>query len=116
MSMQLEDRSQRSGVCWLRHQILLVLCLLNLVVRVGVSQTLHFSEMFFLVVFGDKKVSWIPESQVGIHGSWLVQASNSHMTTHVFSMIEYKKCTQTSKIIPYLSSGMHANSQGVVGG
>ncbi len=55
----------------------------------------------FLVVFGDKKVSRIPESQVGICGSWLVQALNSHVTTRVFSVIEYKKCTQTLKIIPY---------------
>jgi hypothetical protein len=63
---------------------------------------LHFSEMFFLVVFGDKKVSWIPESHVGTCQSWPVQASTSHVTTRVFSVIEYKKCTQTSKIIPYL--------------
>jgi hypothetical protein len=35
----------------------------------------------FLVVFGDKKVSRIPESHVGIRGSWLVQASNIHVTT-----------------------------------
>ncbi len=66
----------------------------------GVNQTLHFSEMFVLVVFGDKKVSQIPESHVGICGSWPVQASKSHMTTYVFSVIEYKTCTQTSKIIP----------------
>jgi hypothetical protein len=52
------------------------------------------------VVFGDK-VSWIPESHVGIHGSWLVQALNSHVTTSVFSVIEYKKRSQTLKIIPY---------------
>ncbi len=62
---------------------------------------LHCSEMFFLVVFGDKKVYWVPECHIGIHGSWLVQTSNSHVTTHVFSVIEYKKCTQTSKRIPY---------------
>ena len=55
----------------------------------------------FLVVFGDKKVSRIPESYVGICGSWPVQASNSHVTTRVFSVTEYKKCTQISKIIPY---------------
>ncbi len=75
----------------------LVRCILrvNIVTHLGVSQTLHFSEMDFLVVFGDKKVSPIPESYVGIHGSWLVQASNSHVTTRVFSMTEYKKCTQT---------------------
>ncbi len=54
----------------------------------------------FFVVFGDKKVSWIPESYVRICGSWLVQASNSHVTTLIFSVTEYKKCTQTSKIIP----------------
>jgi hypothetical protein len=53
------------------------------------------------VVFGDRKVSQIPESYVGICGSWLVQASNSHVTTRVFSVIEYKKCTQISKVIPY---------------
>ncbi len=36
----------------------------------GVSQTLHFSEMLFMVVFGDKKVSWIPESYVAsVNGS-----------------------------------------------
>ncbi len=68
----------------------------------GLSQMLHFSEMVFLVVFGDKKVSRIPESYVGICGSWLVRASKSHVTTRVFSVTEYKKCTQTSKIIPYL--------------
>ncbi len=56
----------------------------------------------FFVVFGDKKVSRIPESYVRICWSWPVQASNSHMTTRVFSVTEYKKCTQTSKIIPYL--------------
>jgi hypothetical protein len=56
----------------------------------------------FLVVFGDKKVSQIPESHIGICGSWPVQASNSHGNTHVFFVIEYKKCTQTLKIIPYL--------------
>jgi hypothetical protein len=66
----------------------------------GVSQMFHFSEMFFLVAFGDKKVSRIPESNVGICRSWPVQALNSHVTTCVFSMIEYKKCTQTLKIIP----------------
>ena len=73
----------------------------NIVTHHGVSQTLHFSEMFFLVVFGDKKVSRIPESQVGICGSWLVQALNSHVTTRVFSVIEYKKFTQILKIVPY---------------
>ena len=55
-----------------------------------------FRDVFF-VVFGDRKVSQIPESYVGICGSWLVQALNSHVTTRVFSMIEYKKCTQTAK-------------------
>ena len=55
----------------------------------------------FLVVFRDKKVSWIPESHLGVCGSWPVQALNCHVTTHVFSMPVYKKCTQTSKIIPY---------------
>ncbi len=54
-----------------------------------------------MVVFGDKKVSRIPESYVGICGSWPVQASNSHVTTRVFSVTEYKKCTQTSRIKPY---------------
>ncbi len=67
----------------------------------GVSQMLHFSEMFFFVVFGDKKVSWIPECHIRIRGSWLVQASKILVTTHVFSMTEYKKCTQTLKIILY---------------
>jgi hypothetical protein len=67
----------------------------------GVSQMLHFSEMFFFVVFGDKKVSRSPESHVGIHRSWPVHALKSHVTTRVFSVTEYKKCTQTSKIIPY---------------
>jgi hypothetical protein len=66
-----------------------------------VSQMLHFQRCFFVVVFGDKKVSWIPESHLGIRGSWPVQASKSHVTTCVCSMTEYKKCTQTSKIIPY---------------
>jgi hypothetical protein len=61
--------------------------------------------MFFLVVFGDKIVSWIPESHVGIRGSWPVQASKSHVTTRVLSVTEYKKCTKTSKIIPYWSFG-----------
>jgi hypothetical protein len=51
----------------------------------------------FLVVFGDKKVSQNPESYVGICGSWLVQASNIHVTKHVFIMTESKKCTQTTK-------------------
>jgi hypothetical protein len=71
----------------------------------GVSRMLHFSEMFFFVVFGDMKVSWIPESNIGICGSWTVQASNSHVTTGVFFVIEYKKCTQTLKIIPYHRPG-----------
>jgi hypothetical protein len=57
--------------------------------------------MFFLVACGDKKVSRIPESNVGICGSWPVQASNCHVTTRVFSVIEFKKCTQTLKIIPF---------------
>ena len=57
--------------------------------------------LFRDVVFGgDKKVSQIPEGHVGICGSLPVQASKSHVTTHVLSVIEYKKCTQTSKIIP----------------
>jgi hypothetical protein len=59
--------------------------------------TFHFSDMFFLVVFGDKKVSRILESHVGIHRSLLLQFSSSHFTTRVFSVIEFKKCTQTSK-------------------
>ncbi len=67
----------------------------------GVSQMLHFSEMSFFVVFGDKKVSRILESYVGICGSWPVQAYDSHVTKHVFFVTEYKKCTQTMKIIPY---------------
>ncbi len=49
----------------------------------------------FLVVFGDKKVARIPESHVGICGSLAVQASNCHVTTRVFYVTEYKKCTQT---------------------
>ncbi len=53
------------------------------------------------MVFRDKKVSWILESHIGICGSWPVQASKRHMTTRVFSVTEYKKFTQTSKIIPY---------------
>ncbi len=61
--------------------------------------TTLFSEMFILVVFGGKKVFWIPESYVGICGSWLVQALNSHVTTCVFSLTEYKKCTQTSGVL-----------------
>ncbi len=68
----------------------------------GVSQTLHFLEMIFFVVFGDKKVSWIPGSHIEICGSWPVQASKNHVTTSVFSVTEYKRCTQTSKIIPFL--------------
>ena len=80
---------------------LLPILLANIVTHHGLSQTLHFSEMVFLVVFGDKKVSRIPESYVGICGSWPVRASKSHVTTSVFSVTEYKKCTQTSKIIPY---------------
>jgi hypothetical protein len=55
-----------------------------------VSQTLNFLEMFFLVVFRDKKVSRIPESYVGICGSWAVQALNSHVTISVFSVTETK--------------------------
>jgi hypothetical protein len=51
---------------------------------------LHFSEMFFLVVFRDKKVSRIPDSYVGICGSRPVQASKSHATTRVFSVTEYE--------------------------
>ncbi len=62
----------------------------------------HFSEMVFLVVFGDKKVSRIPESYVGVCGSWPVRASKCNVTIRVFSMTEYKKCTQTLKIIPYV--------------
>jgi hypothetical protein len=57
----------------------------------------------FLVVSGDEKVSQIPESHIGIRGFWLVQASNCHVTTRVFFVTEFKKCTQTSKIIPYLN-------------
>ena len=53
----------------------------------------------FLVVFGDKKVSQILESYVGIPKSWPVQASKSHVTTRVFSMTEYKKCTQTLGVL-----------------
>jgi hypothetical protein len=64
----------------------------------GVSQMLHFSEMFILVVFGDKKVSWIQDTHVGICGSWPIQASNCHVTTRVFYVTEYKKCTHTAKI------------------
>jgi hypothetical protein len=41
----------------------------------------------------DKKVSQIPESHIEICGSWPVKASNSHMTTHVFYIIGYTKCT-----------------------
>jgi hypothetical protein len=69
----------------------------------GVSQTLYFLEIrcVFLAVFGDKKVSRIPESHVGIRRYWLVQASNCHVTTHVFHVTKYKKCTQTLKITPY---------------
>ncbi len=50
------------------------------------------------MVFGDKKVSQIPESHIEICGSWLVQASNCHMTTRVFSVIEYKNCNQNSGV------------------
>ncbi len=57
---------------------------------VSVSQTFHFSEMFFLVVFRDEKVSRILESYVGICGSRPVQASNSHVTTRVLFVTEYK--------------------------
>ncbi len=53
------------------------------------------------MVFGDKKVSQIPESNIGIRGSSPVQASKSHVTTRVFSVIEYKKFTQILKIVPY---------------
>ncbi len=80
---------------------LLPLLRANIVTHHGVSQTLHFSELISMVVFRDKKVSWIPESHVGIHGSWPVQASKSHVTTSVFSVTEYKKGTQTPKKIPY---------------
>jgi hypothetical protein len=38
----------------------------------------------FLVVFIDKKVSWITESHKGIHGSWPVLASTCHVTTCLF--------------------------------
>ncbi len=82
----------------------------------GVSQTLHFSEMFFLVVFGDKKVSWIPVSYIGIQLSWSVQTSKSHVTTRVLSMTEYKKCTQTSKIIPYLQNTLGGETYTSQGG
>ncbi len=75
---------------------LLPLLRVNIVTHHGVSQTLHFSEIFFLVVFGeDKKVSWIPESNIGICES-AGTVLNSHVTTRLFSVIEYKKCTQTS--------------------
>ncbi len=80
---------------------LLPLLRANIVTHHGLSQTLHFSEMVFLVVFGDKEVSRIPKRYIGICGSWPVRASKSHVTTRVFSVTEYKKCTQTSKIIPY---------------
>ncbi len=43
MSMQLEDRSQWSGVHWLQHQILLVLCLLDLRVHVGIPRLFWFN-------------------------------------------------------------------------
>jgi hypothetical protein len=76
---------------------LLPLLRANIVTHHGVSLMLHFSEMFFLVVFGDKKVSWIPESHVGFRGSWPVQAVRSHVTACVFSVTEYKKCTQQTR-------------------
>jgi hypothetical protein len=53
------------------------------------------------VVFGDKKVSRIPERYVGIYDFLPVQASRCHMTTHVFYVTVYKKCTQTLKILSY---------------
>jgi hypothetical protein len=81
---------------------LLPLLRANIVTHHGVSQRLNFSEMFFLV-FGDKKVSWIPEGQVGISGPFPIQTSNCHVTTRVFFVTVYKKCTQTLKIIPYQS-------------
>jgi hypothetical protein len=56
----------------------------------------------FLVVFGDKKVSRIPESYVGISGFLQVQTLRRHVTTRVFYVTVYKKCTQTSNIIPCL--------------
>ncbi len=55
----------------------------------------------FLVVFGDKKVSRIPESYIGIQSFLPVQASRCHVTTPVLYVTVYKKCTQTLKIIPY---------------
>jgi hypothetical protein len=45
---------------------LLPLLRANIVTHHGVSQRLHFLEMFFFVVFGDKKVSQILESHIGI--------------------------------------------------
>ncbi len=62
----------------------------------------------FLVVFGDKKVSWISESHVGICGFWPVHALRCHVTTHVSYVTVYKKCTQTSKIIS--CQKLHLNS------
>ncbi len=56
----------------------------------------------FLLAFGDKKVSPIRESFVGICGSWPVQASNCHITICVFYVKKNKKCTQTSNIISCL--------------
>jgi hypothetical protein len=46
--------------------------------------------MVLFVVFRDKTVSWIPESYVGICGSWPVRASKRHVTTSVFTVTEYK--------------------------
>ncbi len=57
------------------------------------------------MVFGDKKVSWIPESYVGICDFLPVQASRCHATTHVLYVTVHKKCTQISMIIPYQSFG-----------
>jgi hypothetical protein len=59
----------------------------------------------FLLVFGIMKVSWIPESYVGICGFLPVQALRCHVTTSVFYVTVNKMCTQTPEIIPYWSFG-----------
>jgi hypothetical protein len=60
--------------------------------------TLLFRDVF-LVVFGDKKVSPIPESHVEICRSWPVHASNCHVTMCILR----DKGTLTSKmlLLPY---------------
>jgi hypothetical protein len=53
----------------------------------------------FIMFFGDKMVSRFWESNIGIGSSWLVQAVNCHMTTHVVYVTKYKKCTKITEVI-----------------